>query len=184
MGKMNDAWQNLVNFLMPGEAEDDYEMEEVQPQQKMQQQQAAGTMLRTGTGGYADVPPMSSVAYGTTSAHIGNAQSSEVVQFPTKATGRPTLTVHENKVPSMKVRLYSPEKFDHAKEIADDFKNGQAVLINFEKIDAQGHRRICDFMNGVCYVLDGSARLVTNDIMFYAPSGVDVTDGIPSGLVK
>ena len=61
-------------------------------------------------------------------------------------------------------------------------KAGKACVVNYEQIEALEQRRICDFVNGVCYVLDGSAKRVSNQIMLYVPNGVDVAEAMTMAL--
>ena len=58
--------------------------------------------------------------------------------------------------------------------MADALKDGKTVLINFEKIESSEQVRICDFMNGACYVLDGSVKQITNKMVLYVPKGIAI----------
>ena len=95
---------------------------------------------------------------------------------------RPQLTVHTTKTPELKVQIYAPRNFDQVTAIADDLKSGKACVVNYEKIEADEQRRICDFVNGVCYVLDGCAKRVSGQIVLYVPNGVDVTEAMTVAL--
>ena len=95
---------------------------------------------------------------------------------------RPQLTVHTTKTPELKVQIYAPRNFDQVTAIADDLKVGKACVVNYEKIEADEQRRICDFVNGVCYVLDGCAKRVSGQIVLYVPNGVDVTEAMTVAL--
>ena len=79
---------------------------------------------------------------------------------------------------ALKVQIYAPNNFDQVTAIADDLKAGKACVVNYEKIEAAEQRRICDFVNGVCYVLDGCAKRVTGQIVLYVPAGVDVAEAM------
>ena len=70
--------------------------------------------------------------------------------------------------------IYVPSTFDQVTGIAEDLLAKKAVIVNFERVDQAEQRRICDFVNGVCYVLDGEARRISDGMMLYVPSGVDV----------
>ena len=91
---------------------------------------------------------------------------------------RPRLTVHTTKQPSLKVRIYAPTDFEQVTSIADDLKGGKATVVNYERIEAGEQRRICDFVNGVCYVLDGCAKRISPQIVLYVPQGVDVDEAV------
>lgn len=95
---------------------------------------------------------------------------------------RPQLTVHTTKMSELKVQIYAPRNFDQVTAIADDLKDGKACVVNYEKIEADEQRRICDFVNGVCYVLDGCAKRVSGQIVLYVPNGVDVAEAMTLAL--
>jgi cell division inhibitor SepF len=95
---------------------------------------------------------------------------------------QPQLTVHTTKQPQLKMQIYAPRNFEQVTAIADDLKAGKACVVNYEQIEALEQRRICDFVNGVCYVLDGSAKRVSNQIMLYVPNGVDVAEAMTMAL--
>ena len=95
---------------------------------------------------------------------------------------RPQLTVHTTKTSELKVQIYAPRNFDQVTAIADDLKDGKACVVNYEKIEADEQRRICDFVNGVCYVLDGCAKRVSGQIVLYVPNGVDVAEAMTLAL--
>ena len=95
---------------------------------------------------------------------------------------RPQLTGHTTKTSELKVQIYAPRNFDQVTAIADDLKDGKACVVNYEKIEADEQRRICDFVNGVCYVLDGCAKRVSGQIVLYVPNGVDVAEAMTLAL--
>lgn len=41
------------------------------------------------------------------------------------------------------------------------FKSGKAAIVNYERVDSAEQRRIRDFVNGVCYVMNGEARRIS-----------------------
>lgn len=95
-------------------------------------------------------------------------------------SSRPHLTVHTTKAVKLTVQIYAPERFDEVPHIADDLKAGKAAVVNYEKVAVDEQRRLCDFVNGVCYVLDGSAKRITGKIVLYVPNGVNIEEAIAS----
>lgn len=87
---------------------------------------------------------------------------------------RPVLTVHTNKVPELKVMVYTPTSFDQANIIANALRNKEAVIVNYEEVDSAEQRRLCDFVNGVCYILDGGVQRISDKIVLYVPVNVDI----------
>ena len=98
-------------------------------------------------------------------------------------TPKPVLKMHTNKVPELKINIYMPESFDEVMHIADDYKSNKGCVVNYEKLKIEEQRRICDFMNGVCYVLDGEAKRISATMVLYVPNGVDVGN-VPTNKVR
>lgn len=89
-----------------------------------------------------------------------------------KEEGRPNLKVYEHA--NIKILVFEPTNFNDTRFVADALKDGKTVLINFEKIESSEQVRICDFMNGACYVLDGSVKQITNKMVLYVPKGIAI----------
>lgn len=94
--------------------------------------------------------------------------------YASQAVERPRFKARPAKVSELSVDIYVPSTFDQVTGIAEDLLAKKAVIVNFERVDQAEQRRICDFVNGVCYVLDGEARRISDGMMLYVPSGVDV----------
>ena len=56
--------------------------------------------------------------------------------------------------------LVKPDSFDDAQEIADRFRCGEVVEIDFAGCEPELVRRLVDFGSGICYVTDGEMRRV------------------------
>ena len=86
------------------------------------------------------------------------------------------LTVHTTKVSELRVRIHRPRRYDDAAPAVVQLKQGIAIAVNFDCMSEPERRRVCDFLNGACYVMHGTAHVVSSTIILYAPKGVDVTD--------
>jgi cell division inhibitor SepF len=64
--------------------------------------------------------------------------------------------------------------FEDAKVAADGFKNGEQQIVNLERATPQMAERIIDFLNGVCYALDGTVERVGEKVYLFAPANVSV----------
>ncbi len=71
------------------------------------------------------------------------------------------------------VRL-NAQVFEDAKVAADGLKNGEQQIVNLEKATAQMAERIIDFLNGVCYALDGTVERVGERVYMFVPANVSV----------
>ena len=82
-----------------------------------------------------------------------------------------------------KIMLFEPRVFSDAKQIASRLLNGQAAIINFERMDNQQSRRIVDFLSGVTYAIDGDIKRIGEQIFLYTPSEFSV-EGMLNEAVK
>ena len=85
---------------------------------------------------------------------------------------RPKIKVFKH--PTMNVLVFEPTNFNDTRIAADALKASKSIIINYEKTEASEQVRICDFMNGACYVLDGSVRRISEKMVLYVPDGVTI----------
>ena len=90
------------------------------------------------------------------------------------ATTRPRLSVCTTQTGELAVDIYVPTAFAQAARIADDLIAKKAAIVNYERVEGNEQRRLCDFINGVCYILDGEARRISDGMVLYVPTGVNV----------
>ena len=171
---MQKKFDGLVNILMPPET---YVEDEVQEEEEVK-----GSVEEK-----VQQPVQQSTRKVVNGAPAYSGESATGMSRYEKAAARtreerPKLTVHTTKVPNLKVRIYAPMNFDQVTTIADDLKAGKAVVVNYERIEAEEQRRICDFVNGACYVLDGCAKRISDQIVLYVPEGVDVDEAMSLAL--
>jgi cell division inhibitor SepF len=95
---------------------------------------------------------------------------------------RPQLTVHTTKVPELKIQIYVPQNFDQVTTVADDLKAKKAAVVNYERVESVDQRRICDFLNGVCYVTDGEVKRISETMVLYVPAGVSISEATPTAM--
>lgn len=118
---------------------------------------STGTVVNTSESGSTSMGGMRYTAYSDPSV-------------PTP-TARPSLTVvkpHE-----LTVKIYSPENFDQVVGIADDILGKKAAVVNYERVAEGEQRKICDFVNGVCYATDGAVSMISDRIFLYMPPGIE-----------
>lgn len=87
---------------------------------------------------------------------------------------RPKLTVHSQQSGHFKVYVDLPTSFDDVQKYADYLKSNVAIIVNYQQVDTAVQQRMCDFLNGVCYVLGGSVQRVSERVMLYAYSSIEV----------
>ena len=64
--------------------------------------------------------------------------------------------------------------FEDAKLAADGLKAGDQQIVNLEKASPHMAERIIDFLNGVCYALDGAVEKVGDKVYLFVPANVSV----------
>ena len=84
--------------------------------------------------------------------------------------------VVNNKEQDMRIQIYTPQNFDSVSEIADALKSKRSAIVNYERVELSEQRRICDFLNGVCYVQNGDVRRITATMVLYVPDCVEITE--------
>lgn len=160
--KLKEKGQGIVDIFMPYDGDEYEELEEELAASKSkpvaQPVSSYREELKVANGGSVNVERPSFMG----------EESSE--------TSRPQLTVHTNKAQELKVEIYAPTNFDEVTAVADALRAGKGCVVNYERIDEAEQCRICDFVNGVCYVSDGTAKKISAKIFLYVPAGIDVTD--------
>ena len=68
-----------------------------------------------------------------------------------------------------------PKRFNEAREVADRFKEGTAVIMNLQSTEDSIARRLVDFASGLVYGLDGKIELVANRVYLLTPADVEVS---------
>ncbi len=162
--------KKVTDFIMPVEIEE--ELEEIEEQVAVNKAEPVKQMTERKVANGGTVSNDGSVSYG------GMRYTAAAVP---QETSRPQLTVHTGKAAQtqpLMIRLCVPRNFDQVTAVADDIKNKHAVIINYDKVDLAEQRRICDFVNGVCYVTNGDARRISNNIVLYVPDGVDAEEAM------
>lgn len=71
------------------------------------------------------------------------------------------------------IRL-NARKFEDAQRAADGLKEGEHQIVNVEQASPQMRERIVDFLNGVCYAVEGTVERVADKVYLYVPANVMV----------
>jgi cell division inhibitor SepF len=68
-----------------------------------------------------------------------------------------------------------PKRFNEARDVADRYKEGSAVIMNLQSTEDSIARRLVDFASGLVYGLDGKIELVANRVYLLTPADVEVS---------
>ena len=77
--------------------------------------------------------------------------------------------------PSAGIHKSEPRRFNEARDVADRFKDGTAVIMNLQSTDDAIARRLVDFASGLVYGLDGKIEMVANRVYLLTPDNVEVS---------
>jgi cell division inhibitor SepF len=86
------------------------------------------------------------------------------IATPRAAPAGPT-TIHKSE----------PKRFNEARDVADRFKSGAAVIMNLQGTEDATARRLVDFASGLVYGLDGKIELIANRVYLLSPADVEVS---------
>ena len=175
--------RKVTDWIMPLETvnEEETEREEVKKAEaapvakKIEMPTAAATPAATGAleselGAVRKVNAAGGGGYGSA------MKFSEPAPSATATAIRPPLTVIDSKTRELNVKIYTPTTFDQASEIAAEILSKNAAVVNYDYVDSAVQLRLCDFLNGVCYVTDGYTDKISEKIFLYVPDGVETAD--------
>ena len=98
-------------------------------------------------------------------------ESRDLLTDPERRTG---MRLHTVGAVSFKVFVHTPTSFDDVRSYADYLRVGVVVIINYQQVDVLIQQKMSDFLNGVCYVMDGAVQRISEQVTVYAPTGVAV----------
>ncbi len=84
-------------------------------------------------------------------------------------------TIASPRPPTGAIHKSEPKRFNEAREVADRFKDGTAVIMNLQSTEDAIARRLVDFASGLVYGLDGKIELVANRVYLLTPADVEVS---------
>ncbi|HIZ95230.1 MAG TPA: cell division protein SepF [Candidatus Ligilactobacillus excrementavium] len=83
-----------------------------------------------------------------------------------------------------KIMLFEPSIFSDVKAIASRLLEGEAAVINFQKMDNQQAHRVVDFLSGVTFAIDGEMSRVGETIFLCTPKEFTVEGDITENARK
>lgn len=164
-------FEKIKDWLMPPEDEE-FQEEEVEKKEHKQEEFKSVRHEAKAQVAVNDTAP-------TYSARNRFDSGRPNVNFaPQQVAERPKFKLHTSNTPSLNMEVHVPQSFDQVRVIGDQLKKKNAVIVNYEMLGVHDQRRICDFLNGLTYVLDGDVKRISNHIVLYVPDGVDVSDAM------
>ncbi|HZK21499.1 MAG TPA: cell division protein SepF [Oscillospiraceae bacterium] len=86
----------------------------------------------------------------------------------------PNKVVDIHTTAKLQVVLAKPERFEDARDIADNLNEKRTVVLNLESTNREIARRLVDFLSGVAYANQGELKKVANNTFIITPYNVDV----------
>ena len=173
-----DWAKKIVDYIMP--VEPDVEEEEVVETKKHAQNHAASKVRqvtevkeakRAVAGGGAAYSAMSTAE---SSKSVGGKRYVAYETAVPDTEDKPDLKIVKS--PEFSVKIYHSVNGSQVCAVADDILSRKAAVVNYENLDESEQRRICDFINGVCYASEGSVRMISEKIVLYVPAGINSED--------
>lgn len=66
--------------------------------------------------------------------------------------------------------IINPKAFSQVEEIADKLLEGQGVIVDLTSTELSEAKRICDFLNGVTFALNGKVEKITKLVYLFTPN--------------
>ena len=83
-----------------------------------------------------------------------------------------------------KIYVMEPSVYSEAERIADALLKGEAVLINFKRMEPKDAKRVIDFVVGVAYAINGDVQKVRDEIFICSPSNFQVQGNFDDEMVE
>ncbi|MDO5140570.1 MAG: cell division protein SepF [Eubacteriales bacterium] len=80
-----------------------------------------------------------------------------------------------SQAPNMEVNMKRPKVVNDSKAICDELREGKAVVINLEGVDAAVAQRIIDFTLGSIYSMEGYLEQISAYIFIASPHNIELS---------
>ena len=110
------------------------------------------------------------------SAPVRRIQRPQAVREISESAGEGVVRTIPSPRPSAAgIHKSEPRRFNEARDVADRFKDGTAVIMNLQSTDDAIARRLVDFASGLVYGLDGKIEMVANRVYLLTPANMEVS---------
>ncbi|MDY2888863.1 MAG: cell division protein SepF [Candidatus Caccosoma sp.] len=65
--------------------------------------------------------------------------------------------------------IITPKVFSQVEEIANELLNGRSVIVDLTDTEINEAKRICDFLNGVTFAINGKVEKVAKLVYLFSP---------------
>ncbi|WP_061775877.1 cell division protein SepF [Levilactobacillus senmaizukei] len=95
---------------------------------------------------------------------------------------RKVVAMHSAKPNTSHIAICEPRIYSDAKSIAKQITAGDAVIVNFARVDETQAQRIVDFLNGTAYAVGGEIQRIGEQIFLCAPHNFEVSGDVAANL--
>ncbi len=89
-----------------------------------------------------------------------------------------------NRKREFKLIFHHPDSYDEVKNIVDDLKDRNAIILNLENTDVDIARRFIDFISGAVYGLNGNVQKIGSGVFVFTPSNIEVDGKKIEDIIK
>lgn len=185
--KLMDGIKKITDIIMPLEPypeDEDFSAKKAEPTQAEQPVQAqaqapapAQTPAQAQTAGGNVAYAAEKYPSGYVNTSYNGTTSVNGVRYTAYAEPSAQESHPKNAAPpELLMKIYKPADYSLVKEIANDILARKAVVVNYEYLEPDGQLRICDFIDGTCFAIDGDVTKISEKIYLYVPPGVETGD--------
>lgn len=80
------------------------------------------------------------------------------------------------------IAICEPRIYSDAKSIAKRITGGDAVIVNFARVDESQAQRIVDFLNGTAFAVGGEIKRIGEQIFLCTPHNFEVSGDVAANL--
>lgn len=80
------------------------------------------------------------------------------------------------------IAICEPRIYSDAKSIAKQLTDGDAVIVNFARVDETQAQRIVDFLNGTAFAVGGEIKRIGEQIFLCTPHNFEVSGDVAANL--
>ena len=125
-------------------------------------------------------PTKENSVYETTTIHENNQDSNQknssavLINTPNQEIQikKETAIINETKenVKNTPLQIYKPARFEEVEDLANELLNNHSIIVSLLEIEKNEARRICDFLNGVCFALNGEVKKIEKRVYLFSPN--------------
>lgn len=118
-----------------------------------------------------DIEPLSSTPTAYTAGGV-EIKEDPIIFQPLSSTSPTVRLMPQGQSP--KVQVLTPRSFQEVKEIGENLRRDQPIIVNLQETQQEISRRIVDFASGVCYALGGQMERVADLVYLLVPPDVEI----------